>query len=181
MELPLNGNDDKIVIALLTSIDATTRNMYELLKLKETADLVEHLKRRPRYVKFNKGLTLRQYKNKQKNMIMLRQLAFNNVLNKRNKTARKMLLPSEFNSDEEEQTYARYKADNIEEEVLTHFKYKGKKYYKSSQNELWEPTANGKLGSWVGIYHPESNTINASAPEPLLEGGGHRKNRTRRH
>jgi hypothetical protein len=174
MELPLNGNDDKIVIALLTSIDATTRNMYELLKLKETVDIAEHINMKP----FPRG---RLESNSRAFTRQKRHAKLMKAVKARNKTMRKMILGSEFNTNIEINEYknelARRKAlatkssakpsVNNNVETLTHFKHNGKSYYRSSQNEIWLAGPGGTLGAWQGIYNPALNSIEP-APEPFL-------------
>lgn len=56
-----------------------------------------------------------------------------------------------------------------DEDAITPWTHKGKKYLRSGRNECWAITAAGKMGKWAGVYDPESDKIDASAPEPEVE------------
>ena len=45
------------------------------------------------------------------------------------------------------------------------WEYKGKKYARNFQNQLWELSEDGELGSWAGVF--DGKKIDASAAEPL--------------
>lgn len=61
------------------------------------------------------------------------------------------------------------KAEEADEDAITPWTHKGKKYLRSGRNECWAMTAAGKMGKWAGLYDPESDKIDASAPEPEVE------------
>lgn len=44
--------------------------------------------------------------------------------------------------------------------------FKGKNYFRSGHNEVWEVAEDGDMGDWVGMYEPASNSIDTSVPEP---------------
>ena len=60
-------------------------------------------------------------------------------------------------------------AEEADENAITPWTHKGKKYLRSGMNECWAMTAAGKMGKWAGLYDPESDKIDASAPEPEVE------------
>jgi hypothetical protein len=47
--------------------------------------------------------------------------------------------------------------------------YKGKTYFRNSDNEVWEKAADGSCGAWQGIYLPAEERIDDSVPEPEFE------------
>jgi hypothetical protein len=47
--------------------------------------------------------------------------------------------------------------------------YKGKKYLRNSDNEVWAQGADGGCGDWQGIYLPAEDRIDDSVPEPAFE------------
>jgi membrane protein involved in colicin uptake len=47
--------------------------------------------------------------------------------------------------------------------------FKGKKYLRSSANEVWASKADGSLGKWVGVYDPSEDKIDDSVPEPEFD------------
>ncbi len=54
------------------------------------------------------------------------------------------------------------------EEVLTPVLFKGTLYYKSSLNEFFHRSEDGNL-KWAGIYLPDEDRIDTTAPEPEWE------------
>ena len=59
--------------------------------------------------------------------------------------------------------------EEADEDAITPWTHKGKNYLRSGRNECWTMTAAGKMGKWAGLYDPESDKIDASAPEPEVE------------
>jgi len=47
--------------------------------------------------------------------------------------------------------------------------FKGKSYYKNSDNEVWKKGSDGSLGDWVGIYMPSEDRIDDSVADPDAE------------
>jgi hypothetical protein len=47
--------------------------------------------------------------------------------------------------------------------------YKGKRYLRNSENEVYLPGADGGLGVWQGLYVPGEDRIDDSVPEPVYE------------
>lgn len=47
--------------------------------------------------------------------------------------------------------------------------FKGKTYFRNSDNELWLKKADGQMGEWQGVYLPAEGTIDDSVPEPIFE------------
>lgn len=47
--------------------------------------------------------------------------------------------------------------------------YKGKKYLRNSDNEVWVQGADGGCGEWMGVYLPAEDSIDDSVPEPAFE------------
>ena len=47
--------------------------------------------------------------------------------------------------------------------------YKGKKYLRNSDNEVWLRGEDGSCGEWQGIYLPAEDRIDDSVPEPVFE------------
>jgi hypothetical protein len=47
--------------------------------------------------------------------------------------------------------------------------FKGKTYYRNSDNYVWEMAADDGLGAWAGIYMPADDFIDNSHPEPEFE------------
>ena len=56
--------------------------------------------------------------------------------------------------------------DETDEETLTAWTHKGKKYYRSVGGECWHMNSNGTQGKWAGKYNPDSDKIDTSAEEP---------------
>ena len=56
--------------------------------------------------------------------------------------------------------------DESDEETLTTWTHKGKKYYRSASGECWHMNSNGTQGKWAGKYNPDSDKIDTSAEEP---------------
>lgn len=46
--------------------------------------------------------------------------------------------------------------------------FKGRNYLRNFQNEVWLSN-NGSLGEWVGVYSPETKSIDSSVPEPEFD------------
>jgi hypothetical protein len=44
--------------------------------------------------------------------------------------------------------------------------YKGKKYFRNHDNEVWEKAADGSCGDWAGVFLPAEDRIDDSVPEP---------------
>jgi hypothetical protein len=44
--------------------------------------------------------------------------------------------------------------------------FKGKKYLRNYDNQVWLSAADGGLGEWQGVFIPATNTIDDSVPEP---------------
>jgi membrane protein involved in colicin uptake len=47
--------------------------------------------------------------------------------------------------------------------------YKGKKYARNYDNQVWEMEEDGSIGDWAGVYMPKSDKIDDSVPEPEIE------------
>ncbi len=47
--------------------------------------------------------------------------------------------------------------------------YKGKQYLRTSDNLVWERSADGGYGDWAGVYLPAEDRIDDSVPEPEEE------------
>lgn len=47
--------------------------------------------------------------------------------------------------------------------------FKGTKYLRNSDNEVWRQAADGGCGEWVGVVDPSSGVIDDSVPEPEFE------------
>jgi hypothetical protein len=47
--------------------------------------------------------------------------------------------------------------------------FKGKKYLRNSENQVWLPAADGSIGEWQGVFIPATNTIDDSVPEPEFD------------
>jgi hypothetical protein len=47
--------------------------------------------------------------------------------------------------------------------------FKGKTYFRNSDNELWLKKADGQMGDWQGVYLPSESRIDDSVPEPVFE------------
>lgn len=47
--------------------------------------------------------------------------------------------------------------------------FKGKTYFRNSDNELWLKKADGQMGEWQGVYLPSESRIDDSVPEPVFE------------
>lgn len=55
-----------------------------------------------------------------------------------------------------------------EGEVKT-WSFKGKSYFRNSDNELWMKGADGGLGEWAGVYLPAEGCIDDTAEEPSFD------------
>ena len=59
---------------------------------------------------------------------------------------------------------------DIEADSLVHdWTWEGKTYLVNSDRYVWEKTADGELGDWVGVVDLEKEIIDTSAPEPEYE------------
>lgn len=56
--------------------------------------------------------------------------------------------------------------DEVSAELWT---WKGKKYFRTSNNECWLAEADGSMGKWAGVYDPVADDIDADAEEPEIE------------
>ena len=62
------------------------------------------------------------------------------------------------------------KVDEIPNDGMVHpCTIKGKKYLRNFDGETWTVGADGGVGEWAGLYNATSNTLDASAPEPVFE------------
>jgi hypothetical protein len=53
--------------------------------------------------------------------------------------------------------------------MVRHWSYKGKKYLRNSDNEVYSIAADGGLGEWEGLYIPAEDRIDDSVPEPVFD------------
>lgn len=49
------------------------------------------------------------------------------------------------------------------------FTFKGKKYIRSSEDEMWTQGADGGAGDWVGVFDPKTNKIDTSVADPYAD------------
>jgi hypothetical protein len=49
------------------------------------------------------------------------------------------------------------------------FTFKGKKYIRSSDNEMWNQGADGGAADWVGMFDPKTNKIDTSVADPYAD------------
>jgi len=49
------------------------------------------------------------------------------------------------------------------------FTFKGKKYIRSSDDEMWTQGADGGAGDWVGMFDPKTNKIDTSVADPYAD------------
>lgn len=56
--------------------------------------------------------------------------------------------------------------ENVSAELWEH---KGQSYFRTSQNDCWNATAEGEMGAWAGRYDPIKDKIDPSATEPEFE------------
>jgi hypothetical protein len=49
------------------------------------------------------------------------------------------------------------------------FTFKGKKYVRSSENEMWSQCADGSAGEWVGMFDTKTNKIDTSVADPYAD------------
>jgi hypothetical protein len=49
------------------------------------------------------------------------------------------------------------------------FTFKGKKYIRSSDDEMWTQGADGGAGDWVGVFDPKTNKIDTSVADPYAD------------
>jgi hypothetical protein len=62
------------------------------------------------------------------------------------------------------------KVDDIPNDGMVHpCTIKGKKYLRNFDGETWTVGADGGVGDWAGLYNAASNTLDASAPEPVFD------------
>ena len=47
--------------------------------------------------------------------------------------------------------------------------FKGKSYFRNSDDELWHKGADGAMGEWAGVYLPAEGRIDDEVPEPVFE------------
>ena len=47
--------------------------------------------------------------------------------------------------------------------------YKGKKFLRNSENQVWEAEADGGCGEWAGVFIPAEDRIDESAADPFAE------------
>lgn len=47
--------------------------------------------------------------------------------------------------------------------------YKGKKFLRNSENQIWEAEADGGCGDWAGVFIPAEDRIDESAADPFAE------------
>ena len=60
--------------------------------------------------------------------------------------------------------------DNIPNDGMAHpWTYKGKKYLRNFDGETWAEGPGGSLGKWAGVYDAKTDTLDASASEPVFE------------
>lgn len=61
---------------------------------------------------------------------------------------------------------AEAETENVSAELWEH---KGKNYFRTSQNDCWNASAEGEMGAWAGRYDPIKDKIDPSATEPEFE------------
>jgi hypothetical protein len=62
------------------------------------------------------------------------------------------------------------KVDEIPNDGMVHAcTIKGKKYLRNFDGETWTVGADGGVGEWAGLYNAASNTLDASASEPVFD------------
>lgn len=62
------------------------------------------------------------------------------------------------------------KVDEIPADGMVHpWTFKGKKYLRNSDGETWTVAADGGAGDWAGLYNASTNTLDATATEPVFE------------
>jgi hypothetical protein len=47
--------------------------------------------------------------------------------------------------------------------------YKGKKFLRNSENQVWEANADGGCGDWAGVFIPAEDRIDESAADPFAD------------
>ena len=56
-----------------------------------------------------------------------------------------------------------------EESEVKAWSFKGKSYFRNSDNELWAKAADGGLGEWAGLYLPAEGRIDDTVEEPSFD------------
>jgi hypothetical protein len=60
-------------------------------------------------------------------------------------------------------------APAADDDEIRPWTFKGKKYLRTGAGECWLMNADGSQGKWAGLYDPTTDTIDASAEEPVCE------------
>jgi len=77
---------------------------------------------------------------------------------------KKVTAPKKVAKKEEKDTF------KCEDDGEVHpWDWKGKKLLRNFQNQVWARTDEGEAGDWFGVYDVQTNTIDASAEEPVFE------------
>jgi len=77
---------------------------------------------------------------------------------------KKIATPKKVAKKEEKDTF------KCEDDGEVHpWDWKGKKLLRNFQNQVWARTDEGEAGDWFGVYDVQTNTIDASAEEPVFE------------
>lgn len=62
------------------------------------------------------------------------------------------------------------KQSEIPNDGMVHpWTYKGKKYLRNSDGEMWAAEADGSIGKWVGVYDAKADKIDTTAEEPVFD------------